>query len=56
MVLPEEKFIPVSERIIEETDKWEILILEERSTKFNDLLVMMNKKLHQGEGDKLVAL
>ena len=44
--MPEEKFVPVSERIIEETDKREIFVLPERSNKFSDLMVLMNKKLH----------
>lgn len=39
VVLPEVKFIPVSEWIIEETDKREIFILPEWSSKFNDLVV-----------------
>ena len=55
-VLPPSKFIPVSEQIIEETDKREIYDIPNRSIAFNKLTQKMSAKLHQGNHDKLVAL
>ncbi len=55
-VLPKEKFVPVSEKIIDLTDKKEILDIPERVMPFKSLMHTMSKKLHQGEPDKLRAL
>lgn len=40
-ILPKEKFVPVSERIIGETERKGLIDIPERSTPFKDLLANM---------------
>ena len=45
-ILPKAKFVPVSERIIAETEQKGLIDIPERSMSFRDLLSTMKHKLH----------
>lgn len=55
-ILPQEKFVPVSEKIIGESKRKGLIEIPERSIGFKSLLETMNKKLHQANQDKLDSL
>lgn len=55
-VLPAEMFIPIQDRIIEETSKNALISIPKRAFAFRDLLTSMTGKLHQAGSSKLKVM
>ena len=55
-ILPKEKFVPVQDRLIQESEKVALIKIPNRAFAFEDLLKTVSKKLHQANPLKLDVL